>query len=70
MLARSLSLARTVAGIVAVTLGVLVVLVGLVRAADLDRYDALANSAMVENRASPRRDQQMSADDERRRDQP
>ena len=30
--------ARTIAGIVAVTLGVLVVLVSLVRAADLDRY--------------------------------
>jgi hypothetical protein len=39
------------AAVVAVT--ILVLLVGLVRAAELDRYDALANSAMSENRPTP-----------------
>jgi hypothetical protein len=64
MLTRSLSLARTVAAIVAVVLVVLLVLVGLVRAVDLDCYDALANSAMVENRPTPETNKPLK--DERR----
>jgi hypothetical protein len=42
-----------VAFIGVVTLGVLFALVGLVQAGELDRYDALANSGMVENRPTP-----------------
>lgn len=37
----------------AITAAMLVSLVGLVRAAELERYDALANSAMSENRPAP-----------------
>jgi hypothetical protein len=68
MFTRSFSFPRTVAAIVAVTLGVLVVLVGLVRASDLDRYDALANSATVENRPLPETGKLLK--NERRHDQP
>jgi hypothetical protein len=37
----------------AIALTILLLLVGLVRAAELDRYDALANIAMSENRPTP-----------------
>jgi hypothetical protein len=48
-----LTLLRVIARLGVVTLGILVVLVGLVQAGELDRFDALANSLMVENRPTP-----------------
>jgi hypothetical protein len=48
-----LPLFHTIVRFCAVMLAVLFVLVGLVRAGELDRYDSLANSAMVENRPTP-----------------
>src|SRR5262245_53664666 len=48
-----LTLLRAIARLGVVTLGILVVLVGFVQAGELDRFDALANSPMVENRPTP-----------------
>jgi len=48
-----LKLLRMIARISLIVTGLSVVLVGLVRAGELDRYDALANSPMAENRPTP-----------------
>ena len=53
MLARSRSPLRKLGGLCVVTFGIFTLLVGLVRVTELDGYDALANSHMVENWPTP-----------------
>jgi hypothetical protein len=53
MLVRSVSIIRTIGVFCLVALGILSLLIGLVKADELARFDALANSAMVENRPTP-----------------
>jgi hypothetical protein len=50
---KSSSYTRSAAPASAVAIGVLLLLVGVVRASELDRYDALAKSVMAENRPTP-----------------
>jgi len=53
MFAQSLSLQRSITPVGLLAPAVLLLLIGVVRAGELDRFEALADSAMVENRPSP-----------------